>query len=1228
MSKLYVASDSGALVDRLANDIDASARAGDMFAPTRIVVPNRQLKKWLRLQLARRLDVAINIEFHLLEDALWLLLRETDPHAEVAPPEAIDDNTYRLMVLAILLETADPSLEPLRRYGHLDGPALSRLSCRRAWFLADELGVLIRNYEYERQDALIQPWLMNRAASLGPGGFAHAMEAAQRTLFHHITREPDGRRALLNRFGERNGKTLPQYAMERMTAPGRVMPNGSVVHFFGLAHLGDLHLRTIAWLGDAIDIRFHCLSSLAARIDETLPLRDTIVELRQRIQQATRTDPGRALVKDWSRAEAETLTLLAPRFSQAGFEVEHLHEKANTKRGKSRDSVLGRLREQLLGGKPASGKLAQDTSLQILACPGVMREVETVHASIVANLRADATLRQTDVAVLVTDMSRYRSALSAVFERQPQAIQFNMCDFNAAEVSTFGQALLGMLELALESFTRARVFAVLLNPCFLARVGVDRSQANVWLEWAEHLGIHHGWDEEEKRRLGYPASPFYAWKLGLQRLRLGRYMDVAPMESADPAPRFGHIVPYADIECTEREALDSFCQAVEGLLPTLARLRTLKAGGEQWAAALRNLIRDNLDVPSDRPEEAQVRENLLPALASLEQWDALNSKADTRNAIPLALVREFVQAQLASIEGSRGEFLTGGVTVAALQPMRPIPATVVYVLGLNEDCFPGSNALSAFDLRDIERLPGDVRPAEQRLQEFLTAILSARSKLYLSYNRFNGQDDQPLQPAVPLVQLQRYLEEHIVDEAFAIANVPAAVDDLQLFDSASQPASQDVLGLASDADRCAVFALAEAERRLILNETQARELAEKRKVYERTFPVPAPEPQAKLPGPIVVSLGELKRFLKSPAEEALRRHLRIISDDFSETTDDGEPLVSSQSEVRNLIRTTLQHVVESAATGKIEDALNSWPARFNQVHADAHLRCKAPEQAFGEIDRAAIMSELRERIHGQGRLETFLRERVPGSFCGPVLLGESLTPVGARLRFPALSLRLPGEPERIVRLVGASPLAWQTPDRFDVLVVTTSSKKIEGRKIAETMIEPTLFFLALLANSELAGEGKPTSAWMNRRDFFVHVAHGDGVQTWQHTAGSTSPTEATQYLAELTRDLLDPDQFDLLPLPLLLGNPELERAFDSSIVLQIDPLEYRQLIIDKVDEARDNPFGKYHIPSIIELIGATVPADALAKVQRRLRMIDRGPAYVRRQPQPAARTTTKRKAKS
>jgi exonuclease V gamma subunit len=1259
MSTLYLGSDPGSLADQLADDLGRRADADGFFTPTTIVVPNRYLRKWLRLYLARKLDVAIHLDFQYLEDALWNLLRAVDPSPLASRPEAIDENMYRLMVLSVLLDENDPELGPLQRYVQR-GQALSRLACRRAWFLAERLGVRLQDYEYNRQDALIQRWL---AGKLGLDN-EQTMERAQRAVFLHITREPDGKRALLNRLDEKTFKTFPQYALELMTQNGSPLPPGEglgvrvlgldqsatqdphplplsrgergenrrVVHFFGFTQVSELHARVIAWLGKTFDVRFHHLNVLSSRYGGDPAA--TAQALREPAE-AEAADPGRELLRLWGRAGAESLWLVSLLQSEGGFAPTLLAPPTA-----SETTVLGRLRSALLwtsrpeeeireGEAPAEParqeprppgssrpsvqpRLAQDTSLQIVGCPGVTREVETVYNSILHNLNADPSLRQTDVAVLVTDMPKYRAALQAAFERPPKRLQYNMVDFSAAGISTFGQAVLGMLDLALESFSRSRVFQVILNPCFLARLGVDRAQAMTWLEWAEQLGIHQGWDADEKAQQGYARSPFYAWQLGLQRLRLGRFMEVESEEADQPAPRFGHVIPFADLESGDREQLDALCRAVEGLLPTLARLRSAQMSGDRWAKALERLSADFLEVPAERPEEAAVRTELLAALQKLSTWDALR-EGSARGGMPLALVREYVQGQLEVLAGNRGEYLIGGVTIAALQPMRPVPFAVVYVLGLGEDLFPGSNALSSFDLRGARRIPGDVRPAEARLYDFLATILSARQKLYLLYNNRDLQKERDLLPGVPLVQLQRYLGQHVLKADFAPVQMPAHAADLRYLDPAQQPAYQDVLVQHRDADRCLALAAAQADHRLELAAGQEAEWSSRRCELDREFAIPAAAEETK-PASITVTVSELRRFLVMPAQASLRRHLRLEEED-EQTVEDDEPLVTTQQAGGALVRQTLQRLVGAAARTGVQPALAGWQDGFANAYADAQLRSRVPEDAFGEIDKAAILHDLQERIHGAGLIEAFLRSHAGMTPCGPVLLGASRMPLGARVRFPALRLRpgheLPDGAGPEIRIVGSTNFAWQAPGRFEMLIVT-SAKEFDGRELHTSMLEPMLFYLALLANSEPNADGMSSHRWLADRDFRLHVAHREGIVPWDYPRGCITSAEALHYLATLTRDFLDPTQFDLLPFDVLVKKRELLAAMHDDFDTQITPEHYCRALDDAIADVRENAYRAVKIPLLVEMVGAEAPADALAKVQRRFRLLDRAAARNRR----------------
>jgi exonuclease V gamma subunit len=1215
MSTLYLATDPRGLADQLADDLERQAADGDFFTPANIVVSNRYVKKWLRLRLARRLGVAINLRFQNLEESLWELLREVDPADHASPPEAVDDNTYRLMVLSILLESGDPDLAPLRGYLQLQpgGAGWSRLSCRRAWFLADRLGARIRDYEYNRQNALIQHWLVDRRGLTEASAHHQMMERAQRAVFRHITREPDGRRAVLNRHAEKNYKTFPQYAMELMTQKGRrrdVTPR--VVHFFGFTQVSELHARTIAWLGQFVDVRFHHLNVLASRLDGNLQV---TAEAMREYSEAENADCGRELLRLWGRAGAESLWLISHLKDAGNFEVKSLPFVEAKEKSAGIATVLGHLRQQLLGTSTSNERLPQDTSLQIVGCPGIAREVEAIYNSILHNLHADPSLKQTDIAVLVTDMPRYRAALQATFESAPagpRRLQYNMVDFSAADISTYGQAFLGMLDLALESFSRSRVFQVILNPCFLARLGVDRNQAMIWLDWAENLGIYQGWDADEKHDQGYPRSPYYAWRLGLQRLRLGRFMDVAGDDDAS-SRRFAHLIPFADLESSDREQVDAFCRAVEGLLPTLARLRKVRQNGKRWAHDLARLANEYLGVPDDRPEEALACGRLLAAFDELASWDELHDTNKSAG-LPLALVREFVQSQLDLIAGNRGEYLIGGVMISGLQPDRPLPFPIIYILGLGEDLFPGSNTLSSFDLRGAQRQNGDVRPAECRQYDLLAAILSAQRKLYLFYNNHDLQKDRPLLPAAPLQQLQHYLNRNVVSRDFEPVSLPTRPDDSKYLDPTLQPAHQDVLVQARDADRCLALLAVRADQRLALSARQEKEWTEHWNKFRRDFAIPAGPAETPTKS-VHVSLAELRRYLQLPAHESLRRHLRVEEEDET-TLEDDEPLVTTQQVANALARQTINQLIRAATQGDVDQRLAGWQDNFSATYADWRLRSRAPEEAFGAIDQAALLRDLQERIRGLGQIEAFVRSHAEMTFCGPVLLGESVTPLGARLRFPALRLRpgheLPADAPREIRITGYTPYAWQAPGRFEMLVVT-NFKDIDGRELSSALFEPTLFHLALLASAEPNADGMCAQRLLAQREFMLHIAHRSGIQTWTYPRECITSAEALHYFVELTRDYLDATRFDLLPFEVIgdKKNKELRAALRADFTTQIGSDEYRSLLEEAIADVRENSFGAFQTPPLVDMIHAEVPADALAIVQRRFRLLDRGPASLR-----------------
>ena len=425
------------------------------------------------------------------------MLRAVDPRAHAIVPEMLDADRYRLLVLAVMLGDKDPRLDSFQQYFRGEIDPRSRRSWRRAWHLADMLGNLIRDYEYHRQDALIQPWIKRIFAEQPTGDQLNEAERSQFAVFDAIVREPDGKRALLNKTTGHAYRTLPQYAMEVLEVIGTPRPAddtratgltlGSSLHIFGLTQISALHVSTLHWLGHFFDLHIYHLNPLVSRLPAkvTAPLLLRQAEDFRNVKLAAARNAGDKLLHTWGSAAAESLWLMtqllrsgsarrsqtfATRGGEQAFQAEVLSARPRVGK-KAPPSVLQRLQQHLLGKGTAENRLPQDTSVQIVGCPGTRREVETVYYSILHNLTQDPKLQLTDIAILVTDMNRYRPFLQAVFEQPPRRISYNLLDLSAAGLSTFGQAFLGLLDLALESFTRTRVFEVLLNPCFLARLG-------------------------------------------------------------------------------------------------------------------------------------------------------------------------------------------------------------------------------------------------------------------------------------------------------------------------------------------------------------------------------------------------------------------------------------------------------------------------------------------------------------------------------------------------------------------------------------------------------------------------------------------------------------------------------------------------------------------------------------------------------------------------------------
>ena len=855
----------------------------------------------------------------------------------------------------------------------------------------------------------------------------------------------------------------------------------------------------------------------------------------------------------WGKAGRENIRLLC--------ELTDYDFHACFTRERTSDSVLQRLQQDILTlstEKEDPGKRSQDRSLQIFACPGIYREVETVYNNILHNLEKDPTLQLTDIAILVSDISRYKPVIDSFFNSGTGTLSYNLVDSQADTDSVYAKGILLLLNLVSGRFSRKEVFDLMVNPCFMQRWRIHGAEIEAWASWVNDLNIFHSFDEKAKKKKGYPENSYHTWKQGLARLRLSRILSAPKEGEGDGFRHFHGIVPFTDAQTGDTDLLEKFSMIIEKLHHAATQLAGLSGSGEKWNAVFLSICDALLEVPHDLRGETAVQHALTKALLGLKAYDGLSEKTGGKNRTQLdfEIMREFIKTSLGSISGGRGDYLTEGVTISALQPMRPIPFRVVYVLGMEEGSFPGKADASSLDLRLLKRRIGDVSVPERNCYLFLEMLLSVREKLYISYLSKDLQKDRSIQPCSVVNQLQRVLEQQILSDGarFRVVDIPLKGSSERYLAEDAINAFSDVLVTYSPADRITCYreqGLWEAVRQEMSQEEEKR--------LDHFFPHLDVELQDRGKGEKGVekiSVKDLKRFLEDPVSQGMKRHLRIY--DEEETIEDmalreDEPFFSVFPVDYEIKTEALDQWLDLRVSFEDKDP---FPERAlqeicNRVYEGLRLRSETPEGAYADLDQETLTEEVLAR--GEALLPVFEEMRLSKEVYRALYLGEqtegsiSVDNPLPHKRFKAATRtvqtngRTGESTEADVEIHGQLPWVWKEMEGvWHALVVTGSGKTPKAKEPDKYVLEPLLFWMACLLTEE--GKEKLSDAGGNTTITF-HVAYKDRVSLRTYKLRTQ---DAQSYLTGLISEFLNRKGWSGCPLKQPLP--------DSSSPTRISPI--------------------------------------------------------------------------
>lgn len=413
-------------------------------------------------------------------------------------------------------------------------------------------------------------------------------------------------------------------------------------------------------------------------------------------------------------------------------------------------TLLGTLQRELEAGEDGAARLVPsvtDGSLRVHSAHGEMRQLEIIRDQLLDALQADPALRPHDLLLLVPDAATWAPLVDAVFgvnEPGTPRIPYRIADRPARGDDPAATALSLLLALQGGRFTHSEVFELLAQPLVHEAAGLTDAQVDALATLTHRANTRWGYDAASRAALGLPAYEEASWRASLDRLLLGMTTGPHPDLVLELLPQSGDTVG----DGAGLARLAQWVDAVATLIAGWSDLRTL----ERWADALEEAVTLLFGAPGVRDGDA-----ISGVTRLLDRLRTQALAAGYAGDVSFGVVRDWIDGELEG-DGFGSGFLTGGMTIAALKPMRSLPFRVIAVAGLDEGVFPRRDRRAAFDMLDVEPRAGDRDLRSDDRQLFLDLVLAAGDRLILAYSGRAVSDNAPCAASVVIDELLDHLD--------------------------------------------------------------------------------------------------------------------------------------------------------------------------------------------------------------------------------------------------------------------------------------------------------------------------------------------------------------------------------------------------------------------------------------------------------------------------------------
>ncbi|MCH8557556.1 MAG: exodeoxyribonuclease V subunit gamma [Balneolia bacterium] len=680
------------------------ARGGssNVLQPDTVIVPNRDISRWVQIIRAREQGISANLEFVLPANFIHTLNLQVDGGYESGLPDK-----YRLGWM-IYGELAPDHTEN-------EYPALHNyLSSRQSG--SDESGAMIRRYElavkvadiFDQYQLFRPSWIDAWNEGNQPEGIEKSTTADwQMKLWMNLRKNHEG---LTDR------PALHRRLLEAIEDKKLRLPNA--LHYFMTAAQPPMYTEAIIHLARLTDVYIYQVKAVAGS------------------EKAGDVTPN-PFVLQCNKEHRDLEDLFEKAVLSSGVETSRETITLKNKDGKQASvTLLGQLQENIRFGQEL--ELPVDASLQVHACHNTTREIEVLQDSIIDFLQKNPNAGPSDVLVIAPQLSDHVTAVDAVFGHpaSPELrLPYHISDPSVSPVLRMFGLLSDIMLVRETRFKAASLMRIIDRDPVRRRYELSADDIGLIEHWLRETGVRWGADAQDRGDEGV-----FSWEFGLNRLLMG-IMQPAGLDE----PVFD-ILPYTDAEGASHLRVAGVLADIFGALQEWSSFSGELHTVEEWIVEINKLM--DAFFPTDNDDQRA----LQPIIRSVQRLSECDDFMSGEPKLPVRLIHSSLDEQIKTRSAGSG-FRSGGITFSTMVPVRHLPFLFIAVLGLNEDSFPGREQASGFDLMLQYPEEGDRNKRISNRALFLDALLTAGQKLHLSYLGFSFKDGSEIAPSLVISEL-------------------------------------------------------------------------------------------------------------------------------------------------------------------------------------------------------------------------------------------------------------------------------------------------------------------------------------------------------------------------------------------------------------------------------------------------------------------------------------------